>query len=186
MSGLRQLPRSARGAIASQAKRASRNKPARSAEMKKASPGKPGKWRAEKKAHGGKRMTLLGDGAQANAGGMLVARFLDKEGLVAVDDVAQSFGMSKGQLAETLGLRPDTLRRFSRVFAPKTQSRLKDMLEIVSRVADWAGGRHQAMAWYRAEPIPAFGGRTAEFLVKDGKAGAVRDYLDRVALGGFA
>ena len=42
------------------------------------------------------------------------------------------------------------------------------------------------MAWYRAEPIPAFGGRTAESLVKDGKAAAVRDYLDGVALGGFA
>ena len=43
----------------------------------------------------------------------------------------------------------------------------------------------QAVAWYRAEPIPAFGERTAEALVKDGKAAAVRDYLDRVALGGF-
>jgi hypothetical protein len=62
----------------------------------------------------------------------------------------------------------------------------KEMIEIVGRVAYWAGGRDQAMAWYRAEPIPALGDRTAEFLVKDGKAGAVRDYLDHVALGGFA
>jgi hypothetical protein len=42
------------------------------------------------------------------------------------------------------------------------------------------------MAWYRAQPIPAFGGRTAEALVKEGKAAAVRDYLDHVAVGGFA
>ena len=42
------------------------------------------------------------------------------------------------------------------------------------------------MAWYRAEPIAAFGDRTAESLVKEGKAGAVRDWLDNVALGGFA
>ena len=62
----------------------------------------------------------------------------------------------------------------------------REMLEIVARVSPWAGGRVQAMAWYRAEPIPAFGGRTAESLVKEGKAAAVRDYLDRVALGGFA
>lgn len=60
------------------------------------------------------------------------------------------------------------------------------MLGIVSRIADWAGGEKQAMAWYRAEPFPAFGGRTAESLVKDGKATAVRDYLDHVATGGFA
>ena len=58
--------------------------------------------------------------------------------------------------------------------------------EIIGRVADWAGGKDQAMAWYRAEPIPAFGGRTAESLVKEGKAAAVRDYLDHVAVGGFA
>jgi hypothetical protein len=60
------------------------------------------------------------------------------------------------------------------------------MLEIVSRVAGWAGGKEQAMAWYRAQPIAAFGGRTAEALVKDGQASALRDYLDHIALGGFA
>jgi hypothetical protein len=62
----------------------------------------------------------------------------------------------------------------------------EEMAEIVGRVADWAGSRDLAMAWYRAEPIPAFGGRTAESLVKDGKAAAVRDYLDHVTVGGFA
>jgi hypothetical protein len=42
------------------------------------------------------------------------------------------------------------------------------------------------MAWYRAEPLPAFGGRTAEALVKSGAAGAVRDYVDHLATGGYA
>jgi hypothetical protein len=60
------------------------------------------------------------------------------------------------------------------------------MLEIVNRISDWAGSEEQAMAWYRAQPIPAFGGRTAESLVKEGRAADVRDYLDQVALGGFA
>jgi hypothetical protein len=107
-------------------------------------------------------------------------------GTVAIDRVMKSFGFSKAQLAETAGLSMETLYRPDRLEAPKTQARLKEMLEIVSRVADWAGGKDQAMAWYRAEPLPAFGGRTAESLVKDGKATAVRDYLDHVALGGFA
>jgi RES domain-containing protein len=31
--------------------------------------------------------------------------------------------------------------------------------EILHRVTGWAGGGRQALAWYRAEPIPAFGGR---------------------------
>jgi hypothetical protein len=60
------------------------------------------------------------------------------------------------------------------------------MLEIICRVRVWSGGDTQAMAWYRSQPIPALDGRTAESLVKSGQAGAVRDYLDHMALGGFA
>jgi uncharacterized protein (DUF2384 family) len=119
-------------------------------------------------------------------GAKLVTRFIDDNGVVVIDDVAEWFGMSKGQLAATVGVRPETFHRVKRVAAPKTQNRVKEMLEIVGRVADWAGGKDQAMAWYRAEPLPAFGGRTAESLVKEGKAAAVRDYLDHVAVGGFA
>jgi uncharacterized protein (DUF2384 family) len=124
--------------------------------------------------------------AVAVRGAKLVTRFIDDKGVVVVDDVADWFGMSKGQLATTVGVRPETFQRVKRVAAPKTQSRVKEMLEIIGRIADWAGGKDQAMAWYRAEPIPAFGGRTAESLVKEGKAAAVRDYLDHVAVGGFA
>ena len=63
---------------------------------------------------------------------------------------------------------------------------MREMLEIVGRLSAWAGGKEQAMAWYRAQPIPAFGDRTAESLVKCGQAGAVRDYLDHMAMGRFA
>lgn len=116
----------------------------------------------------------------------LVLTFMDGSGQIAVDRVADSFGMSKTQLAETVGLARESLYKAARVGTLKTQSRVREMLEIISRVSEWAGGKEQAMAWYRAQPIPAFGGRTAEALVKDGKAGAVRDYLDHLAVGGFA
>lgn len=115
-----------------------------------------------------------------------IVMFLSDEGDVIVDRVTRRFGMSKSQLAETVGLRPESLHRLKRASAPKTQTRVTEMLEIVSRIAGWAGGEKQAMAWYRAEPISAFGGRTAESLVKDGKAAAVRDYFDHIAVGGFA
>ena len=96
------------------------------------------------------------------------------------------YGLSKKQLAETIGLAPEALYKRERLGAAKTQSRLREMHEILTRVAGWAGGPAQAMAWYRAEPIPAFGGRTAEALVKSGQAAPLRDYLDSLALGGFA
>jgi hypothetical protein len=121
-----------------------------------------------------------------SSGGNLVMKFLDAMGHVSMKRVAKSFGMSKVQIAETIGLKPETVYRAARLAAPKTQTRATEMLEIVGRIADWAGGEKQAMAWYRAEPIAAFGGRTAESLVKEGKASAVRDYLDHVATGGFA
>ncbi|ACB95080.1 MbcA/ParS/Xre antitoxin family protein [Beijerinckia indica] len=119
-------------------------------------------------------------------GAQLVTTFFDAKGYVSVDRVAERFGMSKMQLAETIGLKRENIYRTARAKAQKTQARATEMLEIIGRIADWAGGEKQAMAWYRAEPIAAFGGRTAESLVKEGKAAAVRDYLDHVAIGGFA
>ena len=58
--------------------------------------------------------------------------------------------------------------------------------EIIHRITLWASSKRQAHAWYRGEPIPAFGGLTAENLVKNGKAAAVGDYLDHLERGGFA
>jgi hypothetical protein len=119
-------------------------------------------------------------------GSRLVSAFVDEKGFVSVERVTGRFGMSKVQLAETIGVKRETIYRAARLEAPKTQARATEMLEIVGRIVDWAGGERQAMAWYRAEPIAAFGGRTAESLVKEGRASAVRDYLDHVATGGFA
>jgi len=116
----------------------------------------------------------------------LVLAFIGDDGRVAIGRVAESFGMSKGQLADTVGLGRETLHKSARANAAKTQSRVREMLEIVSRISAWAGGKEQAMAWYRAQPIAAFGDRTAEALVKSGQAAALRDYLDHLALGGFA
>lgn len=116
----------------------------------------------------------------------LILSYMDRSGKIAIERVADGFGMSEGQLAETAGLTRETLYRAERSRTAKTQGRLREMLEIISRASDWAGGKEQAMAWYRAQPLPAFGGRTAEARVKDGKAGALRGYLDHMALGGFA
>jgi uncharacterized protein (DUF2384 family) len=144
---------------------------------------KPGRAKAVSKLSSG---SIAAAALTAKSGGRFVHKFLDARGNISVERIAKGFGMSKSQLAETIGLKPETVYRAARLEAPKTQTRATEMLEIVGRIADWAGGEKQAMAWYRAEPIAAFGGRTAESLVKEGKASAVRDYLDHVATGGFA
>jgi hypothetical protein len=123
---------------------------------------------------------------QASGGRFSISSLMDERGAVKVDDVAEAFSMSKAQLADTAGLAREVFQKASRRDGPKAQSRVREMLEIINLVQGWAGGAAQAMAWYRAEPIPAFGGRTAEALVKSGAATAVRDYVDHLATGGYA
>jgi hypothetical protein len=122
----------------------------------------------------------------ASTGRFSITSLMDERGSVKVDDVAEAFNMSKAQLADTAGLAREVFQKASRRDGPKAQSRVREMLEIINLVQGWAGGAAQAMAWYRAEPIPAFGGRTAEALVKSGDATAVRDYVDHLATGGYA
>ena len=124
--------------------------------------------------------------AYAPAGSTFVTSFMDKGGIVDMDRVADAFRMSKGQLAQTAGLGLASVSKADRRVAPKAQTRVTEMLEVISRVRDWAGGEAQAMARYRSQPIPALDGRTPEALVKDGRAHAVREYLDHFTLGGFA
>ncbi len=115
-----------------------------------------------------------------------VTRFLGDRGKVDVDAVSTGLGISKPALAETLGLGRDALARSTRADGPKSQQRMTEMLEILGLVSGWAGSDRAALAWYRSEPIPAFGSRTAEALVKQGRAGVVREYIDHLALGGYA
>jgi hypothetical protein len=158
--------------MAKTAKPAAKSRPA--AAKRPAQP--PGKAPAKPAA---RRISEGGDGF------MIAARYL-ADGLVDVDRVTAEFGMTKAALAQSLGLAEETLQRFSRVTAPKTQQRLREMLEILTRVAPWAGGMPQALGWYRGQSIPALGDQTAEALVKTSQAGLVRAYLDGVAAGSYA
>ena len=68
-----------------------------------------------------------------------------------------------------------------------TQSDLaRDAVEIINRVSEWSGGVGRAFAWFRSQPLPSFGDKTAEDLVKEGRTEAVKDYLARIADGGYA
>lgn len=62
----------------------------------------------------------------------------------------------------------------------------EDAAKIIARITPWAGSSDLASAWYRSQPIPAFGNRTAEALVRAGRARLVHEYLDSIAVGGFA
>lgn len=105
-------------------------------------------------------------------------------GALSPDLIALLLRTTKEELAATAGLSRDAVARKARIQGRGTQMRLRAMLEILSRVEPWAGS--PLAAWYRSEPLPGFADRTAEMLVRDGEAEAVRASLDEVALGGFA
>jgi uncharacterized protein (DUF2384 family) len=107
-------------------------------------------------------------------------------GLVAADRLSDLLHITRGELAAASGLSRDAVTKSARVTTPATQARLRDVVEILNRVKDWAGSPQQAFAWYRSQPLPSFGDQTAEALVKEGRAEAVKRYLDRITVGGYA
>jgi hypothetical protein len=125
-------------------------------------------------------------GSGNRAAQTLVAKYADKGGTIDATRLASGLTMSMSQLAQTAGLAATTLGKRDRSKGRRAQGRLREMLEILDRIDDWAGGETLALAWYRSQPIPALNGRTAEALVQSGEAAAVRRYLDHLALGGFA
>ncbi len=100
--------------------------------------------------------------------------------------VADALRTTKSEIAGTLGLGKDAFSRATRVRARKTQTRLRQMLEILNRVEAETGSPIAAYAWFRAEPLPGFGGMTPDQLVRDGRIDHVHAYLDRVMAGGYA
>ena len=100
--------------------------------------------------------------------------------------IAETLRTTKSEIAATLGLGKDAFARASRVRARKTQTRLRQMLEILHRVELATGSPLAAYAWFRAEPLPGFGGATPDRLLREGRADEVHAYLDRIAAGGYA
>ena len=77
--------------------------------------------------------------------------------------------------------------RASRVRARRTQTRLREMVEILRRVEAYTGfSPLVAYAWFRSEVLPGFAGKTPGQLVREGEAGYVPAYLDRMVAGGYA
>lgn len=148
------------------------------------------KKRAAKPVAGTAGKTLLAQAPRGDAASAVVAAgewsALAGNGRIDPLQVARDLGVTKSDLAATLGLPADALMREERIRADKTQSRLAEFTEILHRIEPWAGGLRPAFAWYRSQGIAALGGETAEALVKTDRAGHVRTYLNAIAAGAFA
>ena len=99
--------------------------------------------------------------------------------------IAKALRTTQAEIADTLGLPRDALSRKTRVGAPRTQNRLRQMVEILRRVSEHSGSTLYAYAWYRSEPLVGFGGMTPVQLVREGHADWVHAHLDRIMAGGY-
>lgn len=104
----------------------------------------------------------------------------DPSGLIATERLSNMLHITRGELAATLGLSRDAVSKSARLGRPATQPKLRDMVDVLNRVRPWAGSAQQAFAWYQSHPLPSFSDQTAEALVREGRADAVRRYLDRI------
>ncbi|QMW22607.1 antitoxin Xre/MbcA/ParS toxin-binding domain-containing protein [Sandaracinobacteroides saxicola] len=104
----------------------------------------------------------------------------------ALDGVVDTLRLTQAEIARAAGLPRETLARKERLHSPSAQARLRLLADILTRASAWTGGPLAAFAWYRSQPLPSFGDMTAEDLVRAGRGEAVRDYLSRIAVGGYA
>jgi transcriptional regulator with XRE-family HTH domain len=111
---------------------------------------------------------------------------INNEGFAASSALAKVLHITQSDLAEVTGLSRDSVSKSKRLKSKATQTRLRDTVEIINRVSDWSGSAGRAFAWFRSQPLPSFGDKTAEDLVKEGSAAAVKAYLSRIADGGYA
>ena len=85
-------------------------------------------------------------------------------------------GFDSDFIRQVLGYLPD----------PEQGAPDQDTLAIIAQVLPMAGSAEQAWSWYQTQALPSFGDLTAEELVKQGRLDAVKRYLSRVEIGGFA
>ena len=106
-----------------------------------------------------------------------------EDGIFLPARIADVLRTTSAEVAQTVGLGRDAVQRRDRVKASKTQRRLREMVEVITKVTPRFGSAMMAYAWYRSAPLAGFDGFTAMQLVRDGRQAEVLDYIDAVDAG---
>lgn len=117
----------------------------------------------------------------------VLGSLMHEDGTFAADRLSDILHITNDELASTTGIPGATLYRTARRGSVTVQTRLRDTAEIVNRILPWCGGSiNLAYAWYRSQPIPAFGDATVATMVRQGRAQHVMRHIDGLAAGGYA
>jgi transcriptional regulator with XRE-family HTH domain len=118
--------------------------------------------------------------------GAFLESVIAQDGMIEPERLSGLLRVTRSELAMAAGLSRESVSKTARLRAQPTQTRLREVAEIINRILPWCGSTPQAFAWYRSQPLPSFGDQTAEDLVRAGRAEHVLRYLSRVAAGGYA
>lgn len=97
--------------------------------------------------------------------------------------VGDFFGLRIQELAERARVHRNTPT--ARPHTPQLQKYLQEMLRVLAVATEIMGDSERAVFLLRNEPLRAFGYKTADTLVQEGRSDAVIAYLESLA-GGFA
>ena len=113
------------------------------------------------------------------------ARFGDgQSAFLSARRVADQLGVTLAELAKLIGVARNTLTAKSS--ARKVDGALSNVVRILSMASEMAGDDNRAVIWFKHQPIPGWGGKTAFDLVGEGKSGEVLTYLEAVRSGVYA
>jgi hypothetical protein len=95
--------------------------------------------------------------------------------------IGDFFGLQVQELAERAHVHRNTLK--ARPQAPQLQKYLQGMVRALAAATEMTGDEKRAAFLLRNEPLRAFGYKTADALVQEGRVDAVIAYLESFAGG---
>lgn len=98
--------------------------------------------------------------------------------------VAELLGVTMTELAGLIGVARNTLAAKSG--ARKVDAALSPVVRVLAMAGEMAGSEERAAIWFKHQPIPGWGGKTAYDLMREGKADKVLAYLEAVRSGVYA
>jgi hypothetical protein len=98
--------------------------------------------------------------------------------------VSEKLGLPLSDLAALIGVARTTLTAKSG--ARRVDGALSPLVRIIAMAAEMAGDEGRAAIWFKHQPLPGWGGKTALDLVRDGKGDKVLEYLESVRAGVYS
>ncbi len=112
--------------------------------------------------------------AAAQISGFVESLREPKTPYVSLERFSDALGVKRSSMAGITGVHRNTPRNPA---SDRLQSRLREMIPVITTTAALTGDVNKALYWFRNEPIADYDHKTAAQLVAEGRADAVLAYL---------